>query len=410
MTTLTDRIVGLNGFVGIKPPVKAATTANITLSGEQTIDGVAVVATDRVLVKDQTDGTENGIWVVSASAWSRAPDFNGARDAISGTLVVVNQGTANGGAGFRLSTADDITIGTTSLTFTSTFIESGSPGLLNVVEDLTPQLGGHLDLNGWTIQDPSGDVELLPAGGSSVLLTSTSVILEQDLKFATQTGTKIRFGLGSITFTTGAGAGTERAKLDANGLTLGGAAASVNEFSTDGTLAGNSDDAVPTEKAVKTYVDSVKTTAGTALTPVSGTSSEFTSLPSGIDTIEIALHLISTTGTSGLRLEVGHGAGTWQVTQYVSGASNDTSQVNDTTAFAIVQATAATNTASGVLTLSRVSGNIWALSGNIYTATGSALYFCAGSVIMDGELDAVRLTTVGGTDTFDGGSWNIKYR
>lgn len=51
--------------------VKLATLTNITLSGLQTIDGVALVAGDRVLVKDQTDKTQNGIWFASATAWTR---------------------------------------------------------------------------------------------------------------------------------------------------------------------------------------------------------------------------------------------------------------------------------------------------------------------------------------------------
>lgn len=63
------------GF-NLKNPVKCATTANITLSGTQTIDGVSVIAGDRVLVKDQTDAEDNGIYVVSASAWSRSTDAN----------------------------------------------------------------------------------------------------------------------------------------------------------------------------------------------------------------------------------------------------------------------------------------------------------------------------------------------
>src|SRR6478736_6645284 len=54
-----------------KDSVRAATTANITLSGTQTIDGVALSAADRVLVKNQTNAAQNGIWVVASGAWSR---------------------------------------------------------------------------------------------------------------------------------------------------------------------------------------------------------------------------------------------------------------------------------------------------------------------------------------------------
>lgn len=80
----------------LKAPVKAATTANITLSNEQTIDGVSVVAGDRVLVKDQTTGTENGIYVVvSSGSWTRATDY-AVSDAVAATFGHIEQGTANG--------------------------------------------------------------------------------------------------------------------------------------------------------------------------------------------------------------------------------------------------------------------------------------------------------------------------
>lgn len=115
-----DRTTGLVGNAGMKVPVKAATTANITLSGEQTIDGIACVTGDRVLVKDQTTGANNGIYVVDTGAWSRAPDFDGSYDIVSGSLIRVNQGSTNSAALFAVSTADPITIGTTSLSFSRT--------------------------------------------------------------------------------------------------------------------------------------------------------------------------------------------------------------------------------------------------------------------------------------------------
>ncbi|MFA7308420.1 MAG: hypothetical protein WC026_17320, partial [Hyphomicrobium sp.] len=87
----TDRINGTVGNVAVKTPVKVATTANITLSGAQTIDGIALTADasprQRVLVKDQTTPAENGIYDVNSGSWTRSPDFDGARDIVSGTLV-----------------------------------------------------------------------------------------------------------------------------------------------------------------------------------------------------------------------------------------------------------------------------------------------------------------------------------
>ena len=100
-----------------KASCRVATTANITLSGEQTIDGVAVVAGDRVLVKDQTAGAENGIYVAATGAWARAEDANSAGDLTSGVLVPVEAGTENADTIWMLTTDGAITIGTTALTW-----------------------------------------------------------------------------------------------------------------------------------------------------------------------------------------------------------------------------------------------------------------------------------------------------
>jgi hypothetical protein len=123
-STVTDRLAGASASVAVKAPCRVATTANITLSGLQTIDGISVVAEDRVLVKDQSTASENGIYICQSTAWERAPDFDGARDVVTGTLVPVNLGTANAGFIFKVTTTGTITIGTTSITFAaSTFTD-----------------------------------------------------------------------------------------------------------------------------------------------------------------------------------------------------------------------------------------------------------------------------------------------
>lgn len=113
-TTLTSRRQGVNAGLAVKAPVKAATTANVTLSGEQTIDGVALVTGDRVLVKDQTTGADNGVYRVDTSTWQRDYDWDGTFDLACGTLIYVTGGTTNRGF-WAVTTADPITIGTTSV-------------------------------------------------------------------------------------------------------------------------------------------------------------------------------------------------------------------------------------------------------------------------------------------------------
>lgn len=123
-----DRLQGISGDLGVKCPVRVATTANITLSGLQTIDGITVVAGDRVLVKDQTNAADNGIWNATTSSWSRALDFDAENDAVAGTLIIVSEGSDNGGVAFRISNTGSITIGTTLLTFAAHSLGSlGTP-------------------------------------------------------------------------------------------------------------------------------------------------------------------------------------------------------------------------------------------------------------------------------------------
>lgn len=100
----------------VKRSVKAATTANIALSGTQTIDGVALVAGDRVLVKDQTAAAENGIYVVSATVWSRSADADTISE-LAGACVNVDSGTTNGGMRFDTDLKTTDTLGTTAVSF-----------------------------------------------------------------------------------------------------------------------------------------------------------------------------------------------------------------------------------------------------------------------------------------------------
>lgn len=96
---------------------RLATTANITLSGAQTIDGVSAIAGDRILVKDQTTQTQNGIYVVAAGAWTRATDADETGEIKSGTFVFINEGTVNASSGWSQTTTGTVTIGSSNIVF-----------------------------------------------------------------------------------------------------------------------------------------------------------------------------------------------------------------------------------------------------------------------------------------------------
>jgi len=111
--------------VGIdwKPSVRVATTATGTLAtayaNGQTVDGITLATGDRILIKDQATGSENGIYTVNASgAPTRATDADASGEVTSGMAVFVEVGTENADSGWVLTTDGTITVGTTALTFT----------------------------------------------------------------------------------------------------------------------------------------------------------------------------------------------------------------------------------------------------------------------------------------------------
>jgi hypothetical protein len=99
------------------PALVATTGANIALTGLQTIDGVLLAAGNRVLVKDQTNPQQNGIYVAAAGAWSLASDVNTAAELVPAMLVPVQAGTANADTVWQLKTQAPIVIGTSNIMF-----------------------------------------------------------------------------------------------------------------------------------------------------------------------------------------------------------------------------------------------------------------------------------------------------
>jgi hypothetical protein len=110
----------------IKKPAKLATTADIFLSGIQFIDGFTASEGDRILVKNQLDSTENGVYVVSSSSWTRSTDFYTNDDVFSGVRVFVVNGNTNGASEWYVSSEDPISLGLNDVLFTR--YSSGTSG------------------------------------------------------------------------------------------------------------------------------------------------------------------------------------------------------------------------------------------------------------------------------------------
>lgn len=144
----------------VKGSVVAATTADITLSGAQTIDGVSIVAGDRVLVKNQNTASENGIYVASAGTWTRATDANTWAELVS-AYTFVEQGSTYADTGWVCTVNQGGTLGVTAVTWTQ-FSGAG-----------TYLAGTGLTLTGNTFSITNTGVTAASYGSASQTLTAT---------------------------------------------------------------------------------------------------------------------------------------------------------------------------------------------------------------------------------------------
>jgi len=152
--------------------------------------------------------------------------------------------------------------------------------------------------------------------------------------------------------------------------------------------------------------------SATAVASTSGTSIDFTSIPSWVKRITVMFSGVSTNGTSVLCIQIGTSSGV-ETAGYASVYNNLGGGVAGTTtaAFGLVTGPVAAYLYSGIATLVllNASTNLWALSSQLAAPAGPGLDFGAGSKSLAAVLDRVRLTTLGGADTFDAGSINILY-
>lgn len=146
----------------------------------------------------------------------------------------------------------------------------------------------------------------------------------------------------------------------------------------------------------------------------SGTSIDFTGVPVWVKRITIMFNGVSTNGSNNYLVQIG--SGTVTTSGYASSASRfgggTLSSASSTSGF-LINGVAATTLLSGTVSLVNITGNTWVASVTVADTNGgsSGLYTVlgGGNLLLSGTLDRVRITTVGGTDTFDAGSINIMY-
>ena len=150
--------------------------------------------------------------------------------------------------------------------------------------------------------------------------------------------------------------------------------------------------------------------AGTAVASTSGTSIDFTSIPSWVKRVTVMFTGVSA-GANILLVQIGSGSVT--TTGYLGSSSNNvggaTATSTVTAGFGIRNTTGGSALYNGCITINLLTGNTWSAFGVMGQSDTAVTTMTAGSITISGALDRVRITTVGGTDTFDAGTINILY-
>ena len=152
-------------------------------------------------------------------------------------------------------------------------------------------------------------------------------------------------------------------------------------------------------------------TSGTAQASTSGTSIDFTGLPSGVKRVTVMFSGVSTNGTSLKQVQLGNGS--IVTSGYVGTASifNSATEINPTTGFTLGYSNSAVDVIYAQMVITTLGSNVWIASVMFPIASGGSWVGTAytGGITLGGTLDRLRITTVNGTDTFDAGSINILY-
>lgn len=152
---------------------------------------------------------------------------------------------------------------------------------------------------------------------------------------------------------------------------------------------------------------------GTAVASTSGTSVDFTGIPSWVNRVTMVMYGVSTNGSSIPMVQLGTSSGI-ENTGYTGANGGNAGAAgaggaSPTSGHGLCLAAAATWTYTGTVIATRVNSTAWVITNMVTYSTSNAMSYGASTKTLSGQLDRIRLTTVNGTDTFDAGSVNILY-
>lgn len=401
----------------VKGSCRVGTTANITLSGTQTIDGVAVIAGDRVLVKNQSSAAENGIYVVAAGSWSRAADADTWSELV-GAFTFVEEGTVNDNSGWVCTSPQGGTLGVTAVTweqFSGAGQITAGAGLFKSGNTINVGTASSA-----RIVVGTDDIDLATTGVTASTYKSVTVDAYGRVTAGTNPTTLAGFGI-TDAYTQAQVDSLVAAKLSLTGGTMSGVIAmGANK------ITGLSDPTNPQDAATKSYIDTIfGSTASAAASAAAAASSASAASTSATNAAN------SATAAAGSATSAANSYTTFN-NQYLGSKTSDPStnnsggalvagnlywnstvpemRVYNGSAWVAAYLPATNYTFSGNVTLSAGTANgVAYLNGSKVLTTGSALTFDGGANLSTGGSNAATYNTLNVNNTASNGYSRILF-